>query len=398
MKKYISKITASVLSFSSSSFMAFLCLVIVFSGQYSLAQGQPINGSGKIVTLKPQLNGFDKVNFSGMNGKVFIESGKPYDIEIRIDDNLAALLEYEVQNGELIISIEGNKYNRLYLEDTNISIRVSMPEISVFEHEGNGKIEISGITGRYFRILKDSNADAVISGISIDELDIVTTGNGNINAGKLLANRVKVKKSGNGDVIINTNTAFSAKSEGNGDIINKGTGVADISSSASGNGKIIAAAYIESNEKQKTKPSGKIEKGDILRASGNWSGQLTYLDYTSQKTETIQCNLEVSTSPDEKIIKMKYIYPEETDYNSTGKLNITADGTMIEGQSVIDRQMLPDGSLKLITEEKGYDDYKHSTIRRIIVLSNDIFVITKMVKFDDEKEFFKRNEYNWKRS
>ena len=398
MKKYISKITASVLSFSSSSFMAFLCLVIVFSGQYSLAKGQPINGSGKIVTLKPQLNGFDKVNFSGMNGKVFIESGKPYDIEIRIDDNLAALLEYEVQNGELIISIEGNKYNRLYLEDTNISIRVSMPEISVFEHEGNGKIEISGITGRYFRIFKDSNADAVISGISIDELDIVTTGNGNINAGKLLANRVKVKKSGNGDVIINTNTAFSAKSEGNGDIINKGAGLADISSSTSGNGKIIAAAYIESNEKQKTKPSGKIEKGDILRASGNWSGQLTYLDYTSQKTETIQCNLEVSTSPDEKIIKMKYIYPEEADYNSTGKLNITADGTMIEGQSVIDRQILPDGSLKLITEEKGYDDYKHSTIRRIIVLSNDIFVITKMVKFDDEKEFFKRNEYSWKRS
>lgn len=63
-----------------------------------------------------------------------------------------------------------------------------------------------------------------------------------------------------------------------------------------------------------------------------------------------------------------------------------------------ERTVLPDGSLKLITEEKEFDDHKLSTIRRIIVLSNDTFVITKMVKFDDADDFFRRNEYRWKKS
>jgi hypothetical protein len=398
MKKQFSKMYDSPARTPQSLFKVLMLLIFSCIGQDSIAQGPPINGSGKIVQFSPELNGFDKVSFSGMNGRVFIESGKPFKVDIRIDDNLASLLKYEVQNGELKFSIEGNKYNRRYLENTNINIRVAMPEISVFEHEGNGKIEISGIYGRYFRLKKDSNADASISGPGIDKLDIVNAGNGDINAGKLLANSVKIKKSGNGDVIFNTNNTFSVVADGNGDIINKGNGAADNTSRTSGNGKIITAALTLSKNDQEIIPQPRIEKGDLSRITGNWNGELTYLDYTSKKEVTFSCNLEAVVTPDEKLLKLKYIYPDEMDANTMSRLDITEDGATIEGQFVMERTILPDGSLKLITEEKEFDDYKLSTIRRIIVLSNDTFVITKMVKFDDAGDFFRRNEYRWKKS
>lgn len=398
MKKQVSKTFHPLSATFKSILKTFSVLIFILTGQICFAQSQPINGSGKIIELKPQLDGFDKVSFSGMNGKVIIESGKPFEIDIRIDDNLASLLKYEVQNGVLNFSIEGNKYNRMYLENTNINIRVAMPEISVCEHEGNGKIEISGISGRYFRLKKESNADASISGPGIDQLDIVNAGNGDVNAGKLPAKSVKIKKSGNGDVIFNTNNPFSVVADGNGDIINKGSGAADNSSRTSGNGKIIAKALATSNAVQQIIPLARIEKGDLAKIAGNWNGELTYLDYTSKKEVTFSCNLEATLSPDEKLLKLKYIYPDEMDANSMSILSIEEGGAKIEGQSVMERTILPDGSLKLITEEKEFDDYQLSTIRRIIVLSNDTFVITKMVKFDDAEEFFRRNEYRWKKS
>ena len=211
--------------------------LVLFIGSSSYAQRGPLNGSGNIVTKTFDYKNFDKLEILDIAGTIKVEVGKPFSISIDIDDNLAALFRVNETDGELKIQLEGNEYNKLYLENTNIKITVTMPEVSVVRHRSNADMNITGITGRYFRIKNSGNGTATIKG-SIDELDISSGGNGGVKAEEMIAKLVKVEKSGNGDVYIKTDNAFTATGSGNGDVINKGEGLPDKSSGISGNGEI----------------------------------------------------------------------------------------------------------------------------------------------------------------
>lgn len=165
------------------------------------AQNKPLNGSGSIVTKTYDYKNFDKLELLDLAGKITVEIGKPFSINIDIDDNLATLLDVKENNGELKIKLEGNLNNRLYVENTNIKINISMPEASVIKHRSNSSLTVNGITGRYFRINNSGNGNAIING-SIDEMDITCRGNGAVNAEGVTAGTIKINKSGNGNVII----------------------------------------------------------------------------------------------------------------------------------------------------------------------------------------------------
>ena len=50
------------------------------------------------------------------------------------------------------------------------------------------------------------------------------------------------------------------------------------------------------------------------------------------------------------------------------------------------------------TEHSGKDNKKKATIRNIYIISEDKFVISKEVKFEDSNEWLRRNEYSFTRS
>jgi uncharacterized membrane protein YphA (DoxX/SURF4 family) len=212
-----------------------LCLVFFISN--CNAQSRPLNGSGIIVTKKYSYSNFDKINIQDVPGKIIVEVGKPFSIETEADDNLASLLSIVEKDGELQVALEGNRNNKMYIEETNVRIKISMPEVSVIHHSANSTLLVNGVLGRYFRIKNNENGNATING-SIDELDIVCSGNGLVNAKGMVAKKINVKKRGNGNVYINAEETFSATGSGNGDVINIGKGKADESSAIMGNGEI----------------------------------------------------------------------------------------------------------------------------------------------------------------
>lgn len=59
-----------------------------------------------------------------------------------------------------------------------------------------------------------------------------------LKAGELLANKVRVQKSGNGDVLINSPNAFVANGSGNGDVVNHNEGRPASGSGIDENGEI----------------------------------------------------------------------------------------------------------------------------------------------------------------
>mgnify|MGYP003840267033 FL=1 len=97
--------------------------------------GNGIDGSGNVITEKRNINQqFTKISAStGVN--VILEQGSPAEVEVETDDNLIDYVITEVENGTLIIKIEGN-INMM----TTVNIRVKTETISSLESSSGSSI------------------------------------------------------------------------------------------------------------------------------------------------------------------------------------------------------------------------------------------------------------------
>ena len=214
----------------------FFAIVLIIT---SFANAQ-LKGSGKIITKTFDYKNFDKVYFEDLDGKIEVEIGKPWSILITIDDNLESLLHLSenVSENELKIQFKGNKDNQMYVENTNLKIKITTPEASVIKNSGNSNLSVQNISGRYFKLENTGNGDSNVSS-TIDVLDIIKIGNGDVDASNLNVKKAELKSSGNGDLTVNVSETLSARLTGNGDIINTGKAKFDSGSKKSGNGDLI---------------------------------------------------------------------------------------------------------------------------------------------------------------
>lgn len=206
---------------------------------YTQAQRGPLRGSGKLIAKTFDFRDFDKLNLEDLDGKIEVEIGKPFSVMIEIDENLEPLLEVTKENQEGILSIglKGNYNNKMYIEDTRIKVKVTMPEASVIQHRGNSNLHVMGIVGRYFRLENNGNGSTTLQG-SIDELDIKKNGNGEVKAQGLVAKTAKVKSYGNGNVRVNSQISLTAHGSGNNSVMQFGPGKIDPMSGIMGNGEV----------------------------------------------------------------------------------------------------------------------------------------------------------------
>lgn len=203
-----------------------------------LASAQ-LKGSGKISMKTYDFKNFDKVYFENLDGKLEIEIGKPFSINVTVDDNLENIFTINEAEHELTVSFKDNgNNNNKYIEETHLKIKITMPEASVIKNIGNSNLVVKNVIGSYFRIENTGNGDTKITGAT-DKLDVVISGNGNINADKLYAKNAKVKNTGNGDVSINVSQDLNATINGNGNIRNIGKAKFDNNSMKTGNGDFI---------------------------------------------------------------------------------------------------------------------------------------------------------------
>ena len=108
--------------------MTKLIFAIVLTIASTFANAQ-LRGSGKTISKSYDYSNFNKVNFDDLDGKLEIEVGKEFSISITIDDNLVNLLSIVDNEDEkrLTIALKGNRNNKMYIEDTKINIRITLP-------------------------------------------------------------------------------------------------------------------------------------------------------------------------------------------------------------------------------------------------------------------------------
>ncbi len=213
----------------------FFSLMVLFAQ----AQRGPLRGTGKVVQKSYNIRDFDKINLEDLDGKIEVEIGKTFSIKIEIDENLESLLHVgkDEKEGVLTIGLQGNASNKLYVEDTRIKVKVTMPEASVIQHRGNSNLHVTGVIGRYFRLENAGNGDVLLQG-NIDELDIKKNGNGEVKAQSLVAKTAKVKSYGNGNVRVNVQISLTAHGSGNNSVMQFGPGRIEPISGIIGNGEV----------------------------------------------------------------------------------------------------------------------------------------------------------------
>lgn len=142
-----------------------------------------------------------------------------------------------------------------------------------------------------------------------------------------------------------------------------------------------------------------ISARDLKPLEGRqWTGTLTYLDYTSGKKTTIKSNIVVTHSNSDALSwTFEMYYPLEPAADGKDDVSLSLDGRTFNGEAVIESSKLPGGILRVVTTAPGRDDNRDATIRHTYLIGKRTFSIRKEVKFDGTDGFIERNIYDWER-
>ncbi|MEO8210365.1 MAG: hypothetical protein ABI840_07365 [bacterium] len=119
-------------------------------------------------------------------------------------------------------------------------------------------------------------------------------------------------------------------------------------------------------------------------------------DYGSNKNVSIPVELRVTQSEvDPTIFIFGYEFTKEPEANGYDTVKISSDGKFLNNEEIVYKST--GDTLKIITEELGEDDDRKAKFRHTYLINNSSFSVKKEVKFLDEEEFIRRNEYRFER-
>lgn len=136
---------------------------------------------------------------------------------------------------------------------------------------------------------------------------------------------------------------------------------------------------------------------DIEIILGNWTGSLTYIDYSSNKPYTMPADVTVKQGKNKNKLTLNFKYSNEPKANSQGQISISKKGDKINKEIIVSKRKLSNEKLEIITEYNGTDNKKNALIRNKYILGNKQFVIRKEVKFEKSNKWIMRNEYSFER-
>ncbi len=167
---------------------------------------------------------------------------------------------------------------------------------------------------------------------------------------------------------------------------------------------LASISYLHAQPTPPTPQAPDLTPGELAPLEGQWTGTLTYRDYSTDKQTTIPVRIVANpTSTDKRNWQMQFFYTKEPHANQTEKVRLAKDGTSWDGARVIEKTRtsggMPEseGKLEFVTEEKGKDNNLPATFRHVWVLKANTLTMEKQVKYDKGGDFFRRNIYQFVR-
>jgi hypothetical protein len=141
---------------------------------------------------------------------------------------------------------------------------------------------------------------------------------------------------------------------------------------------------------------------DIDRVTGEpWRGTLTYLDYSSHVQTTIKSSLLMARLPEQPdgafAWDMRVGYADEPHANSGETAVLARGGHVFRDGDVMERAVLSDGTVRVVTEQDGEDDDRVARLRFVYLLGEKQCSIQKLVRLPPDAAFFERHICRWSR-
>jgi hypothetical protein len=144
------------------------------------------------------------------------------------------------------------------------------------------------------------------------------------------------------------------------------------------------------------KPRVRISDMELLTGD-QWTGTLSYLDYSSGKRNTIKANLLVAPLPSNGLSWIfRNEYPGEPHANENDTLVIGKKGKLLNGAHVTGRRLSKDTVIVTTEKTSIEDEGKIKQFRYTYRIHPLQFSITKEEKYGSTP-YFERNTYAYKR-
>ena len=130
---------------------------------------------------------------------------------------------------------------------------------------------------------------------------------------------------------------------------------------------------------------------------GEWTGTLTYTDYSTNEPFTMPATLRINQGKNESLLILNITYPNEPNANSRDKIKLSKDGTQLNKLEIESKQILANGYIQVTTKYSGKDNGKEATIKNVYTIGASQFIIRKEVKFENSDDWLIRNEYTYTR-
>jgi hypothetical protein len=194
-----------------------------------------INGSGSTITAERTVSNFTGIDISGM-GKVYITYAPEISVTLKGYSNLIPHYVTDVNNNILYLHYENNTAVR----NDNLEVHITMPYFTRLNMNGSSAIAATGDFDDTdnLNISTSGNGDISIEQFDTDLYSISSSGNSIISTLGVKAKTAKIDLSGNSTVFLSVSDKLEVKISGDGTVSYKGD-PADLTSDISGNGTLI---------------------------------------------------------------------------------------------------------------------------------------------------------------
>jgi hypothetical protein len=235
-----------------------------------------VRGSGTVVTEERDVQGFNRISFTG-SGQVLITQGGSESLVVETDDNLMEYIQAEVQGETLVLGFTSSARTRNLRPSESIRFHLSLIELEALDILGSGDVladqldverldvEIGGsgdlrfgdLTGEHLTIRINGSGDIRVDNLLVDDLSVDINGSGDLDlvgevleqqveidgsgtyqAGDLRSERVDIRINGSGDAEFWVTETLDVRIQGSGDVVYYGD--PDVTQSTPGSGSVIS--------------------------------------------------------------------------------------------------------------------------------------------------------------
>jgi hypothetical protein len=191
-----------------------------------------LRGSGVAASETRVVPAFSAVSLAGASD-VSVEVGGEQQVVVHADDNLLAIVTTEFEGGTLVVS-QSESFDSV----TPARVEIGVPSLDALRLSGAGDLTVDGHDLE--RLAVDLTGAGTLRGSgSVDRLDVLLSGAGDVELEGLVAGEASAMLSGAGNIAVNVTRALDAKVSGVGTISYAGD-PAEVKRLITGPGAIVA--------------------------------------------------------------------------------------------------------------------------------------------------------------